>query len=47
MIRRPHRVLVMFDDKDRVSDIAQIFEDPDQTVVVAWMKPNARFIEDI
>ena len=42
-----HRVLVVFYDDDGVAHVAQFFEAAEQTIIVARMKADARFIQDI
>jgi hypothetical protein len=39
------RVLVVFDDKDGVAEIAKLFEGLDQARVVTLMKTDGRFVE--
>jgi hypothetical protein len=47
VIRAGHELIVMLDHKDGVSLVAQALQSRDQALVVAGVKPNARFIEDI
>ena len=47
MVGRTHRVFVVLDDEKRVADVAQVFEDLDQPRVVARMKADARFVENV
>src|SRR5262245_24271452 len=45
-IRRAHHVRFMLDNDDGVSLITQMFENSNQAIGVARMKPNTRFVED-
>ena len=42
-----HHVFVVLDDNDGVADVAQLLETGDEFVVVALMKTDAGFVEDI
>ena len=43
----PNGVLVMFDDQDRVAEIAEFFQGLEEPVVVALVEPDAGLVEDI
>ena len=47
MVGRPHGVLVMLDHNHSVSLIAQMRQCSDQAVIIAWVKTNRGFIEDV
>ena len=42
-----HHLLVVLDDDQRVADVAQAYEGPDQARVVALVEADARLIEDV
>ena len=46
-VRRADRVLVVFDHDDGVPEVAQTAERFDQAVVVALMKPDAGFVQNV
>src|SRR6516225_12007288 len=41
------RILVVFDDHHRISQIAQMLQCPDEPVVISLVKADARFIQNI
>src|ERR1035437_8957599 len=47
VVRRANRVLVVLDDDDGVAQISQTFEGIEQSMIVALMQSDARFIEDV
>ena len=47
MVGGIHRILVMLDDDERVAEIAEMLQRRQEAVVVALMKSDARFIEDV
>ena len=47
MIGRADGVLVMFHDDDRIAEIAQMFQRAEQPVIVALVKADGRFVENI
>jgi hypothetical protein len=47
MVGRAHGVLVMFDDEKRVTAISQISKNLQKFLIVARMKPDGRFIENV
>ena len=42
-----HHVLIVFDDDDRVTQIAQFLEGVDEAFVVALMEADAGLVEDV
>ena len=46
-VGRPHRVLVVFDDDQRVAGVAQPAQRADQPVVVPRVQPDARLVQDV
>ena len=46
-VRRAHGVLVVFDDKNRVSQIAQTAQRIEELVVIPLMKADGRLIENV
>ncbi len=42
-----HHLLVVLDDDDRVADVAQPLERPDESRVVALVQPDRRLVEDV
>ena len=42
-----HRIFVVFDDDQRVTEIAQRLQRREQTIVVALMQPDRRLVEDV
>ena len=47
MIGGSHRVFVVFDDDDRVAEVAEFGERIEQALIVARVKANGRFVEDV
>ena len=47
IIRGENRVLVVLDDDDAVAEIAQPPQRVEQTVIVALMQPDRRFVQHI
>ena len=47
VVGRVHRVLVVFDDDQRIAEIAQVLERREQAVVVALVQADARLVEDV
>src|SRR5262249_49197432 len=47
MIGCAHRLFVMLDDDDRVALVAQARQRSDQTLIVARVQTNRRFVQDI
>ena len=47
VIAGPHRVFVVLDNDDRVAKIAQIFKCADQSIIVARVKTDRRFVQDV
>ena len=47
MVGCPHGSLVVLDDDDRVAEVAQAVERPDQLRVVALVKPDRRLVEHV
>ena len=47
IIRLAHHLLIVLHHYHRVPHVAQLFQRPNQPLVVALMKPDARLIEDI
>ena len=43
----PHHGFVMFDDQHAVAQVSQVTQRIDQTLVVARMQADGRFIQDI
>ncbi len=43
----PHRVLVVLDDDDGVAHVAQAFQAPQQSIVVARVQADRRLVEDV
>ena len=46
-VRRAHGVLVVLHDDQSVAQISQMFQGVEKFFVVALMKPDTRFVEDI
>ncbi len=46
-VRGADRLLVVLDDNDRVSEIAQPLQRPEQSPVIALMQPDRRLVEDV
>ena len=46
-VRRPHRVLVVLDDDQRVPQVAQPGERVDQPAIVALVQPDRGLVEDV
>ena len=42
-----HHFFVVFDDQNRVADVAQIFENFDEPRVVARMQTDGRFVQNV
>ena len=42
-----HRILVVFDNDQRIAEIAQMAQRREQAVIVALMEADARFVEDV
>ena len=47
MVGRAHHLLVVLDDDNRVAEVAQPLERPDQLPVVALVEPDRRLVEDV
>ena len=47
MVGGPHRVFVVFDDDDRVAEVAELGERIEQALVVARVEADRRFVEDV
>ena len=47
VVGRPHRLFVVLDDDDRVSQVAQLRERVQQPVVVARVQADRRLVEDV
>ena len=47
VVASPNRLLIVFDHDDGIANVAQLFQRPQQPLVVAWMQANRRFIEDV
>ena len=47
VVGRVHRVLIMFDDNQRIAEVAQVLERREQAVVVALVQADARLVEDV
>ena len=47
IVRFAHRVLIMFDHDDRISQVSQMLQRMQQLVIIPLVKPYARFIEYI
>ena len=47
MVGGPHRVFVVFDDDDRVAEVAEFGECVEQPLVVARVEADRRFVEDV
>ena len=47
VVGRPHRVFVVFDDDDRVAQVAELGERVEQPLVVARVQADRRFVEDV
>ena len=47
MIGCPHSVFIVFDNDDRVSQIAESGECSDQAIVVTGVQPDRRLIENV
>lgn len=47
MICRIHRILIMLNDNERIAQIAQFFQRGQQTVIIALMQADARFVQYI
>jgi hypothetical protein len=47
VVRRTHRVLVVFDDEHGVADVPQVLEDTDQTCIVPRVQADTGFVEYI
>ncbi len=47
IVRRPHGVLVVFDDEQRVPQIAQSFEGIEKPLVIPLMQTDARLVENV
>lgn len=46
-IRRTHGILIMFYDKDTVSQVAQMKKRAKKLIVISLVKTNTRFIQNI
>ena len=47
MICGENRLFVMFNDDDGITDVAQMLQSPQQTLVVPLMQTDRRFIENV
>ena len=47
VVGRVHRVLIVFDDDQRIAEVAQVLERREQAVVVALVQADARLVEDV
>ena len=47
IVGRAHGVFVVFDHDDGISDVAQMLQRVDQPIVIAWMKSDRGFVQDI
>src|SRR3989344_1240862 len=47
VIRCKNSVFVVFDDEDGIAEIAQALQGLDETVIVALMQADRRFVQDV
>src|SRR5690606_11464720 len=46
-VGRAHGVLIVLDDQERIAEVSQSLERPDQAIVVTLVQPDARLVEDV
>src|SRR5262249_7078483 len=46
-IRSADGVLIVLDNQNRISEVAQVLQGAQQSIIVARVKPNGRLIQDI
>ena len=47
VVRRPHRVFIVFNYHNRVTQVTQVLKGIDQAVVVTGMQTNRRFVQNV